>query len=132
MYYVKGLFDKKENRHTAPPTLPPCFDIAVMAAVAVAAAVSRLCHSSSRFCSMSRISAFSSQFCSSRDSMRSRSLAAFAVARCSFFFVSSLSSAVWTDKAKVIDNKIIIIIKYNVYIAPYSHSALWRCTLFLE
>ena len=93
-----------KNRHAAPPTFPPCFVIAVMAAVAVAAAVSRLCHSSSLFCSISRISAFSSQFCSSSDSIRSRSLAAFAVARCSFFFVSSLSSAVWTDKAEVIDN----------------------------
>ena len=90
----KSVFGK--NRHAAPPTFPLCFDIAVMAAVAVAAAVSRLCHSSSRFCSISRISAFSSQFCSSRDSIRSRSLAAFAVARCSFFFASSLSSAVWT------------------------------------
>ena len=29
-------------------------------------------------------------------------------------------------------NNKIIIIKYNIYIAPYSHSALWRCTLFLE
>ena len=26
----------------------------------------------------------------------------------------------------------IIIIKYSIYIAPYSQSALWRCTLFLE
>ena len=25
-----------------------------------------------------------------------------------------------------------IIIKYSIYIAPYSQSALWRCTLFLE
>ena len=28
--------------------------------------------------------------------------------------------------------RIIIIIKYSVYIAPYSQGALWRCTLFLE
>ena len=27
---------------------------------------------------------------------------------------------------------LIIIIKYSIYIAPYSQSALWRCTLFLE
>ena len=27
---------------------------------------------------------------------------------------------------------IIIIIKYSIYIAPYSQSALWRCILFLE
>ena len=29
-------------------------------------------------------------------------------------------------------NEVIIIIKYTIYIVPYSHSALWRCTLFLE
>ena len=29
-------------------------------------------------------------------------------------------------------NEVIIIIKYNIYIAPYSHSALLCCTLFLE
>ena len=34
-------------------------------------------------------------------------------------------SLVWT----VIIRKII---KYSIYIAPYSQSALWRCTLFLE
>ena len=27
--------------------------------------------------------------------------------------------------------RVVIITKYNIYIAPYSQSALWRCTLFL-
>ena len=44
----------------------------------------------------------------------------------SLSLVSELMTCVHISRSNI------IIIKYHIYIAPYSQSALWRCALFVE